>query len=115
MKIPKAALNKHCPPYLQLAMLGMIGRSFKHSEVSRICLPYDTLGSLGSRMRTVAPNLLHVDEMEPATFGPSLSIDCTQEINLTPFKAAVENFYMTNSVTKASKIMAQCSAMLLKE
>ncbi|MBA0579270.1 hypothetical protein Gorai_021531 [Gossypium raimondii] len=85
------------------------------SEVSRICLPYDTLGSLRSRMRTVAPNLLHVDEIEPATFGPSLSIDCTQEINLTPFKAAIENFYMTNSVTRASKIMAQCSAMLLKE
>ncbi|KAB2074878.1 hypothetical protein ES319_A07G180500v1 [Gossypium barbadense] len=85
------------------------------SEVSRICLPYDTLGSLRSRMRTVAPNLLHLDEIEPATFGPSMSIDCTQEINLTPFKAAVENFYMTNSVTRASKIMAQCSAMLLKE
>ncbi|KAH1129600.1 hypothetical protein J1N35_000978 [Gossypium stocksii] len=85
------------------------------SEVSRICLPYDTLGSLRTRMRTVAPNLLHVDEIEPATFGPSLSIDCTQEINLTPFKAAVENFYMTNSVTRASRIMAQCSAMLLKE
>ncbi|PPE02461.1 hypothetical protein GOBAR_DD00516 [Gossypium barbadense] len=85
------------------------------SEVSRICLPYDTLGSLRSRMRTVAPNLLNVDEIEPATFGPSLSIDCTQEINLTPFKAAIENFYMTNSVTRASKIMAQCSAMLLKE
>ncbi|KAK8289608.1 hypothetical protein V6Z11_D07G199000 [Gossypium hirsutum] len=85
------------------------------SEVAGIRLPYDTLGAIRSRMRTVAPNLLNTDEIEPAAFGPSLSPDCSQKISSTPFKAAVENFYMTDSITRASKIMAQCSAMLLKK
>ncbi|WP_108258944.1 hypothetical protein [Mangrovicoccus ximenensis] len=36
-------------------------------------------------------------------------------MSTTPFQTVVENFYMTNSITRASKIMAQCSAVLLKK
>lgn len=85
------------------------------SEVAGLRLPYDSLGAIRSRIKTVAPNLLHVDEREPATFSASLKPESTQKISLTPFKAAVENFYMTDSITRASKIMAQCSATLLKK
>ncbi|GAV60468.1 Molybdopterin domain-containing protein/DUF1982 domain-containing protein/NADH-G_4Fe-4S_3 domain-containing protein/Fer2_4 domain-containing protein [Cephalotus follicularis] len=85
------------------------------SEVAGLRLPYDTLGAIHSRIRTVAPNLVHMDEKEPATFGPSIKPDVTEKMSLTPFKAAIENFYMTDSITRASKIMAQCSAMLLKK
>ncbi|KAI9162421.1 hypothetical protein LWI28_027142 [Acer negundo] len=85
------------------------------SEVAGVRLPYDTLGGIRSRMRTVAPNLLQVDEREPATFGHSLKPEVAQKLNPAPFKSAVENFYMTDAITRASKIMAQCSASLLKK
>ncbi|KAF2290494.1 hypothetical protein GH714_014111 [Hevea brasiliensis] len=85
------------------------------SEVAGVRLPYDTIGAIRSRIRNVAPNLLSMDEREPATFGASLKLECTQNASSTPFKAAVDNFYMTDSITRASKIMAQCSALLLKK
>ncbi|KAJ0042430.1 hypothetical protein Pint_18262 [Pistacia integerrima] len=85
------------------------------SEVAGMRLPYDTVGAIRSRIRMVAPNLLHMDEREPATFGPSLKPKCTQKMSSTPFSSAIENFYMTDAITRASKIMAQCSAMLLKK
>ncbi|KAK3170461.1 hypothetical protein Dsin_032680 [Dipteronia sinensis] len=85
------------------------------SEVAGVRLPYDTLGGIRSRMRMVAPNLLQVDEREPATFGHSLKPEVTQKLNPARFKSAVENFYMTDAITRASKIMAQCSASLLKK
>ncbi|CAD5313990.1 unnamed protein product [Arabidopsis thaliana] len=62
-----------------------------------------------------SPNLVHTDEREAAAFGPSLKPESNETIDTTPFKPVVENFYMTNSITRASKIMAQCSALLLKK
>ncbi|WCJ25178.1 NADH-ubiquinone oxidoreductase 75 kDa subunit mitochondrial [Euphorbia peplus] len=85
------------------------------SEVAGIRLPYDSLGAIRSRIRNVAPNLLSVDEREPAAFDASLKPKCTQKISSTPFKPVVENFYMTDPITRASKIMAQCSALLSKK
>ncbi|EXB95899.1 NADH dehydrogenase [ubiquinone] iron-sulfur protein 1 [Morus notabilis] len=85
------------------------------SEVSGIPLPYDSLGAIRSRIRTVAPNLSHVNEREPATFSPSLKPKVAQKLSQDSFRTAVENFYMTDSITRASKIMAQCSASLLKK
>ncbi|KAI4299621.1 hypothetical protein L6164_033060 [Bauhinia variegata] len=85
------------------------------SEVAGLRLPYDSIGAIRSRLRTVAPNLVHMDEREPATFSTSLRPQFTQKLNTTPFERAVENFYMTDSITRASKIMAQCSALLSKK
>ncbi|PIA63826.1 hypothetical protein AQUCO_00201273v1 [Aquilegia coerulea] len=85
------------------------------SEVSGIQLPYDSLGAVRSRIRNVAPNLLHVDERESATFSHVVKPEFCQKISMTPFTSAVENFYMTDSITRASKIMAQCSASLLSK
>ncbi|KAL6560866.1 hypothetical protein OROHE_006043 [Orobanche hederae] len=85
------------------------------SEVAGVGLPYDNLGAIRSRMRTVAPNLLHVDEREPAVFSTSsLRPEVKDKLDKTSFGIAVENFYMTDSITRASKIMAQCSALLKK-
>ncbi|KAA8530684.1 hypothetical protein F0562_005382 [Nyssa sinensis] len=84
------------------------------SEVAGIQLPYDTLSAVRSRIRTIAPNLLHMDEREAAAFSFSLMPKFCQKMSLTPFGKAVENFYMTDSITRASKIMAQCSALLKK-
>ncbi|KAM0953129.1 putative NADH:ubiquinone reductase (H(+)-translocating) [Dioscorea sansibarensis] len=85
------------------------------SEVAGVRLPYDSLTAIRARIKTVAPNLLQVDEKEPATMSFELKPPVTQKISLDPFKPAIENFYMTDSITRASKIMAQCSALLLKK
>nr|XP_023922068.1 NADH dehydrogenase [ubiquinone] iron-sulfur protein 1, mitochondrial isoform X1 [Quercus suber]XP_023922069.1 NADH dehydrogenase [ubiquinone] iron-sulfur protein 1, mitochondrial isoform X2 [Quercus suber]XP_023922070.1 NADH dehydrogenase [ubiquinone] iron-sulfur protein 1, mitochondrial isoform X3 [Quercus suber] len=85
------------------------------SEVAGVRLPYDSLGAIRARIRTVAPNLLNMDERELATFSASLKPDCSHKMSLTDFRPAIDNFYMTDSITRASKIMAQCSATLLKK
>ncbi|KAF5747419.1 NADH dehydrogenase [Tripterygium wilfordii] len=85
------------------------------SEVAGLQLPYDTLGAIRSRIRTVAPNLLQLDDRVKATFGPSLKPEVGNKMSSTPFQTTVDNFYMTDSITRASKIMAQCSAMLTKK
>lgn len=57
-----------------------------------------------------------LDEREPAIFPASMRPEVIGKKNLkTPFGTAVENFYMTDSITRESKIMAQCIAMLLKK
>ncbi|ESQ47320.1 hypothetical protein EUTSA_v100276401mg, partial [Eutrema salsugineum] len=85
------------------------------AEVSGVKLPYNSIDGVRSRIKSVAPNLVHTDEREPAAFGPSLKPECKETMSKTPFQTVVENFYMTNSITRASKIMAQCSAVLLKK
>uniref|UniRef100_A0A7N1A4H6 NADH dehydrogenase subunit 11 n=1 Tax=Kalanchoe fedtschenkoi TaxID=63787 RepID=A0A7N1A4H6_KALFE len=86
------------------------------SEVAGISLPYDSLEGIRSRIKTVAPNLLHVEEREPPAFSTiSLRPQSNEEMSPIPFGTAVENFYMTDAITRASKIMAQCSALLLKK
>lgn len=85
------------------------------SEVAGVRLPYDSLLHIRERMKTVAPNLLSVDEREPATFSSLMKPEPKKEVNKAPFKPAIENFYMTDSISRASKIMAQCTAQLLKK
>ncbi|KAI3946497.1 hypothetical protein MKX01_017713 [Papaver californicum] len=86
------------------------------SEVSGLRLPYETLGGVRARIRTVAPNLVQMDEREPASFSTTLTKPETQQkMNKEEFGVVVENFYMTDAITRASKIMAQCSASLLKK
>ncbi|CAO2816404.1 unnamed protein product [Amaranthus hypochondriacus] len=85
------------------------------SETAGMRLPYDSLKDIRQRMRTVAPNLLSMDEREPATFSALIKPEIKKEVNPAPFKSAIENFYMTDSITRASKIMAQCSSQLLKK
>lgn len=85
------------------------------SEVAGMRLPYDTVSAICARIKTVAPNLVHVDEREPAIFSSLPKPDVTEKVSTTPFGVAVENFYMTDAITRASKIMAQCSAALLKK
>ncbi|KMS99190.1 hypothetical protein BVRB_2g047050 [Beta vulgaris subsp. vulgaris] len=85
------------------------------SESAGVRLPYDSVIDIRERMRTVAPNLLSIDEREPATFSVLIKPELKKEMNPAPFKSAIENFYMTDAITRASKIMAQCSSQLLKK
>ncbi|KAL4196133.1 hypothetical protein AMTRI_Chr04g181850 [Amborella trichopoda] len=86
------------------------------SEVAGVRLPYDSALALRARIRGVAPGLLRVDEREEASvISGAFSPDFCRKLGSEDFGKAVENFYMTDSITRASKIMAQCSSMLLKQ
>ncbi|CAL9201023.1 unnamed protein product [Musa hybrid cultivar] len=85
------------------------------SEVAGVRLPYDNLEAVRARIGMVAPNLLHVDEREPSTVSLEMKPSVQLQMSHAPFEAVVDNFYMTDSITRASKIMAQCSSMLLKK
>lgn len=86
------------------------------SEVAGVRLPYDSVEGIRARMQQVAPNLLQVDERENSTVGFELKPEFKGKMSFdAEFGSAVDNFYMTDSITRASKIMAQCSASLLKK
>ncbi|PKA47183.1 NADH dehydrogenase [ubiquinone] iron-sulfur protein 1, mitochondrial [Apostasia shenzhenica] len=78
------------------------------SEVAGVRLPYDSLSGVRARISVVAPNLLHVDERQASCVSHDMKPSFQQKTSTTPFGAAVDNFYMTDSITRASKIMAQC-------
>ncbi|BBM98584.1 NADH dehydrogenase (ubiquinone) Fe-S protein 1 [Marchantia polymorpha subsp. ruderalis] len=81
------------------------------SEFAGVTLPYDTVNGVRARMLAVAPNLFRVDELEPATPLPKESLpESKTKLESLPFKKVVDNFYMTDAISRASKTMAQCTA-----
>lgn len=66
-------------------------------------------------MLAVAPNLLRIDEIELVT-GWSLDLNTrpTTALETSPLPKAIENYYMTDSISRASRTMAQCTATLAK-
>jgi len=86
------------------------------SEISGVKLPYDTVNALRTRIRAVSPNLFRVDEREPASaWIRELKPEFNSKMSPRPFNKAIDNFYMTDSICRASKTMAQCTAALLGE
>ncbi|KAH7420798.1 hypothetical protein KP509_13G023200 [Ceratopteris richardii] len=81
------------------------------SEVAKVKLPYDNISALRARMLAISPNLFRVDERELASmWRQDLKPAVNGKMDPSPFTSTVENFYMTNSICRASKIMAQCTA-----
>ncbi len=71
-------------------------------------LPYDSLDALRARMAEANPVFDAIDEAIPAEwqgFGEGGPIDPW------PFASPVENFYMTDPISRASITMAQCSEL----
>ena len=71
-------------------------------------LPYDDLAGLRARMIEVAPHFGRIDQIEPAPWG---DFGRAGEMDAAPFEGQVGDFYMTNPICRASKTMAECSAL----
>jgi NADH-quinone oxidoreductase subunit G len=76
------------------------------SEVVGERLPYDDLGALRRRLVEVYPTFATVDRAEPAPWG---EFGEKGELDGAPFAPAVENFYMTDPISRASETMASCA------
>ena len=75
-------------------------------------LPYDTLSALRAAMYKSAPQLQHLDMVIGESDG-SLDklIKSDARASNEPFGTAVQDFYLTNPIARASAVMAEMSAL----
>jgi NADH-quinone oxidoreductase subunit G len=79
------------------------------SEVVGARLPYDDLGALRRRLVEVNPVFAAVDRVAAAPWG---EFGGKGRLDSAPFGVAVENYYMTDPIGRASETMASCVAAL---
>jgi NADH-quinone oxidoreductase subunit G len=71
-------------------------------------LPLDSLEQVRARLVEIAPQLAAIDQIEPAgwaDFGRSGDLDGA------PFASPISDFYRTDAISRASPVMAECSAL----
>jgi len=81
------------------------------SEVAGYTLPYDSLAQVRSRLVEASPVFDAMDEVVPAgwqAFGGDAS---EQAADPAPFRSPVQNFYMTDPISRCSETMAKCTQM----
>jgi NADH-quinone oxidoreductase subunit G len=83
------------------------------SDVLGARLPYDSLAALRRALFAERPHLSRIGQVIPA--GPSdihqLSMMSMVAPGMGPFRSAIEDFYLTNPIARASAVMAECSAL----
>ncbi len=80
------------------------------TELGR-ALPYDTLAQLRQRLVQVNPVFGSLDRLVPAVWGPFGQAGVIADAH---FASPIENFYMTDPISRASQTMAQCTEAFLK-
>ncbi|CAG9326862.1 unnamed protein product [Blepharisma stoltei] len=84
------------------------------SESLGKALPYDTLQEIRYRIAELAPHLIKYDYIEPYNLGWTTK-PRNGKIDLNWVNDTVDNFYMTDSISRASPTMARCSEFLNPE
>ncbi|KAM3850772.1 NADH-ubiquinone oxidoreductase 75 kDa subunit, mitochondrial-like [Diretmus argenteus] len=84
------------------------------SELAGVTLPYDTVDEVRSRLAEVSPNLVRYDDVEAANYFTQANelaeaVDQTLLADpLVPPQLTAKDFYMTDSISRASQTMAKC-------
>jgi NADH-quinone oxidoreductase subunit G len=82
------------------------------SDVLGSRLSYDSLAQLRTAMFKAHPHLQRVDHIEP---GNAADIEKLAGLggsaDKAPFVSAVDDFYLTNAIARASAVMAECSVI----
>ncbi len=76
------------------------------SEAFGKALPYNNLGELRQRLVQANPVFGAVDQIQPATWGDFGSMG---SLDPAPFTSPIDNFYMTDPISRASETMAACT------
>ncbi|PWB64511.1 MAG: NADH-quinone oxidoreductase subunit G, partial [Bradyrhizobiaceae bacterium] len=75
-------------------------------------LPYDSLGQLRVALYKAHPHLQRVDRVEPADAeGVRRVAALGGAPDKAAFRSAIDDFYLTNPIARASAVMAECSAL----
>ncbi|XP_030745348.1 NADH-ubiquinone oxidoreductase 75 kDa subunit, mitochondrial [Sitophilus oryzae] len=91
------------------------------SEIVGATLPYDNLNEIRDRLDEVAPHLTRYGAAENANFfkqAEALSKSIKTQIDNTPFDVKLkelQDYYMTDSISRASPTMAKCVQAVLKQ
>jgi NADH-quinone oxidoreductase subunit G len=84
------------------------------SDVLKHRLPYDSLRALREGMFKAHPHLLRVGQIAPGDPADIRKLAAMGgNADKAPFASAIDDFYLTNPIARASAIMAQCSALAL--
>jgi NADH-quinone oxidoreductase subunit G len=82
------------------------------SDVLGKRLPYDSLAALRQALFKAVPHLMRLDRIEPGEVADvKLLAGRGGELEKSPFKVAVSDFYLTNPIARASAVMAECSRL----
>lgn len=85
------------------------------SQVAGATLPYDELPDLRVRMGQIAPSLIQYDTVTPGSKSISelgqtfLKKSAGIKDTKTPFELPIQDFYLTDPISRASRTMAKCS------
>jgi NADH dehydrogenase (ubiquinone) Fe-S protein 1 len=93
------------------------------SQVCDATLPYDEIADLRVRMSQVSPSLVEYNQLtqsSPSLVGLGLSqLSKSSAKNSSsskdPFKLPIQDFYLTDPISRASRTMAKCSEAFTKE
>jgi NADH-quinone oxidoreductase subunit G len=82
------------------------------SDVLGKKLPYDSLAALRQAMFKAVPHLMRIDQIEAGNAADIKTLAGKGgNVEKAPFKASVEDFYLTNPIARASAVMAECSRL----
>jgi NADH-quinone oxidoreductase subunit G len=75
-------------------------------------LPFDSLSQLRAALYAAHPAMRSLDKITPADSSDIARFGARPAVlDKAPFAAAIEDFYLTNPIARASKTMAECSAL----
>jgi len=76
-------------------------------------LPYDSLDEVRTRLAEIAPHLIRYDTIESSNFARlAHQTNGEWKLNRSMLTDAVDNFYMTDSISRNSHVMARCTREL---
>ena len=82
------------------------------SDVLGKKLPFDSLGALRQAIFKAVPHLMRVDQIEAGNAADLKTLAGKGgSAEKAPFKAVVEDYYLTNPIARASAVMAECSRL----
>lgn len=82
------------------------------SEVLGVTLQYNSLADVQARLADVAPHFSRVGQVEETSFTTSAAGNGKSSVS--KYSPSVENFYMTNPISRSSTVMAKCTRQLKK-
>ena len=79
------------------------------SDVLGHPLAFDTIEQLRERLGKISSTFSHIDETIPAPWQ-HFEGKTSERLSAMPFKSSINNFYMTDPISRHSETMANCSA-----
>ena len=82
------------------------------SDVLGRRLPFDSLAELRAALYADHPQMMRIDQIAPGTVDEVKALaGGPATVGKEPFVSPIADFYLTNPITRASAIMAECSAL----